>query len=70
MFSRWAQATVVARARLQRVHRVQGALSAVAVTVPIAGQLILFALLAGPLRGQVPEAAPRSTRPSPSNSSP
>ncbi|MFB0629084.1 ATP-binding cassette domain-containing protein [Streptomyces sp. AB3(2024)] len=54
MFSRWAQATVVARARLQRVHRVQGALSAVAVTVPIAGQLILFALLAGPLRGQVP----------------
>ncbi|MFD9359451.1 ATP-binding cassette domain-containing protein [Streptomyces sp. NPDC060031] len=54
MFSRWAQATVVARARLQRVHRVQGALTAVAVTVPIAGQLIFFALLAGPLRGQVP----------------
>ncbi|MFD5513024.1 ATP-binding cassette domain-containing protein [Streptomyces sp. NPDC127051] len=54
MFSRWAQATVVARARLQRVHRVQGALTAVAVTVPIAGQLLLFALLAGPLRGQVP----------------
>ncbi|WP_406012202.1 ATP-binding cassette domain-containing protein [Streptomyces sp. NBC_00984] len=54
MFSRWAQATVAARARLQRVHRVQGALSAVAVTVPIAGQLILFAVLAGPLRGQVP----------------
>ncbi|MFD9303571.1 ATP-binding cassette domain-containing protein [Streptomyces sp. NPDC060048] len=57
MFSRWAQATVVARARLQRVHRVQGALSSVAVTVPIAGQLILFALLAGPLRGQVPASS-------------
>ncbi|MFI5982167.1 ATP-binding cassette domain-containing protein [Streptomyces sp. NPDC051555] len=57
MFSRWAQATVVARARLQRVHRVQGALTAVAVTVPVAGQLILFALLAGPLRGQVSASA-------------
>ncbi|MER6914750.1 ATP-binding cassette domain-containing protein [Streptomyces sp. NPDC000594] len=54
MFSRWAQATVVARDRLQRVHRVQGTLTAVAVTVPVAGQLLLFALLAGPLRGQVP----------------
>ncbi|MFE7614290.1 ATP-binding cassette domain-containing protein [Streptomyces sp. NPDC057496] len=54
MFSRWAQATVAARAGLQRVHRVQAAMAAVAVTVPVAGQLVLFAVLAGPLRGQVP----------------
>ncbi|MGW7041904.1 ATP-binding cassette domain-containing protein [Streptomyces avermitilis] len=54
MFSRWAQSAITARAGLQRVHRMQAAVSAVAATLPVAGQLVFFAALAGPLRETLP----------------
>ncbi len=52
-FGRWADAEIEARARLQRVRGLQAVLLAVSTTLPIAGQLLLFGVLAGPLSGQV-----------------
>ncbi|MET0425804.1 MAG: ABC transporter transmembrane domain-containing protein, partial [Actinoplanes sp.] len=55
-YSWWSSANSIARAELQRVRRVQALLAAVAGVIPIAGQLALFALLAGPLAGRVSNA--------------
>ncbi|GAA3300774.1 NHLP bacteriocin export ABC transporter permease/ATPase subunit [Dactylosporangium vinaceum] len=52
-FSRWAETNAGARAELNRVRDVQSVLVAVATAVPIAGQLVLFAMLAGPLAGRI-----------------
>jgi NHLM bacteriocin system ABC transporter ATP-binding protein len=52
-YSWWSAANSTARAELQRVRRVQAVLAAAAGVIPIAGQLALFALLAGPLAGRV-----------------
>ncbi|WP_432967427.1 ATP-binding cassette domain-containing protein [Dactylosporangium sp. CA-233914] len=52
-FSRWAQTHAAARADLNRVRDVQSVLVAVATVLPIAGQLALFAMLAGPLAGRI-----------------
>ncbi|SDZ01412.1 NHLM bacteriocin system ABC transporter, ATP-binding protein [Amycolatopsis xylanica] len=53
-FSRWAEATVGARSAQQKVRHVQSLMAALAVTLPIAGQLVMFAVMAGPLSGKVP----------------
>ncbi|MFC7478876.1 ATP-binding cassette domain-containing protein [Luedemannella flava] len=47
-FARWAQVHAGARADLNRVREVQSVLVAVATVLPIAGQLALFGMLAGP----------------------
>lgn len=52
-YSRWAETNAAARAELNRVRRVQAILLALATVLPIAGQLALFAVLAGPLSGQI-----------------
>ncbi|GAA2514218.1 ATP-binding cassette domain-containing protein [Winogradskya humida] len=52
-FSRWAQSHALARADLNRVRNVQSILIAVATVLPLAGQLALFAMLEGPLAGQI-----------------
>ncbi|GAA1798793.1 NHLP bacteriocin export ABC transporter permease/ATPase subunit [Luedemannella flava] len=52
-FARWAQVHAGARADLNRVREVQSVLVAVATVLPIAGQLALFGMLAGPLSGQI-----------------
>ncbi len=52
-YSLWAQVNAAARLRLQRVRNVQAVLMAVCSTLPIAGQLVLFLLLAGPGAGRV-----------------
>ncbi|GIE91023.1 ATP-binding cassette domain-containing protein [Actinoplanes regularis] len=52
-YSWWSAANSTARAELQRVRRVQAVLAAAAGVLPIAGQLALFALLAGPLAGRL-----------------
>ncbi|GAA0587184.1 NHLP bacteriocin export ABC transporter permease/ATPase subunit [Paractinoplanes ferrugineus] len=52
-YSWWSVANSTARAELQRVRRVQAVLAATAGVLPIAGQLALFALLAGPLAGRL-----------------
>ena len=52
-YSLWAQVNAAARLRLQRVRTVQAVLMAVCSTLPIAGQLVLFLLLAGPGAGRV-----------------
>jgi NHLM bacteriocin system ABC transporter ATP-binding protein len=52
-YSWWSAANSTARAELQRVRRVQSVLAAAAGVLPIAGQLVLFALLAGPLAGRL-----------------
>jgi NHLM bacteriocin system ABC transporter ATP-binding protein len=50
-YARWADGNTAARTALQRVRQVQATIMAVASAVPVAGQLILLVLLAGPLRG-------------------
>ncbi|MEV4708487.1 ATP-binding cassette domain-containing protein [Actinoplanes sp. NPDC049316] len=53
-FSRWMRSQAAARSDLHRVRDVQSVLVAVATVLPLAGQLALFAMLAGPLAGQIP----------------
>ncbi|GIE75889.1 NHLP family bacteriocin export ABC transporter permease/ATPase subunit [Actinoplanes philippinensis] len=50
-FARWFEQTAYARSTLNRVRGVQAVLRAVATVLPIAGQLLLFTILAGPLAG-------------------
>ncbi|WFE22200.1 ATP-binding cassette domain-containing protein [Solwaraspora sp. WMMD937] len=52
-YARWTHRAATARAGLQGVRHAQAGMLAVAAVLPIAGQLILFAVLAGPLAGQV-----------------
>ncbi|WP_341718753.1 ATP-binding cassette domain-containing protein [Micromonospora sp. FIMYZ51] len=54
--ARWSELAAVARAALQRVRQSQAGLVAFATVLPVAGQLILFAVLMGPLAGRVPPA--------------
>jgi NHLM bacteriocin system ABC transporter ATP-binding protein len=50
-FARWFEQTAYARSTLNQVRGVQAVLRAVATVLPIAGQLLLFTILAGPLAG-------------------
>jgi NHLM bacteriocin system ABC transporter ATP-binding protein len=52
--ARWSEAAAQARADLQRVRQSQAGLMALAAVLPIAGQLVLFAILIGPLAHRVP----------------
>ncbi|BEL08930.1 NHLP bacteriocin export ABC transporter permease/ATPase subunit [Actinoplanes sichuanensis] len=52
-FARWFEQTAYARGTLNRVRGVQAVLRAVATVLPIAGQLLLFTILAGPLAGEL-----------------
>ncbi|MEV0004752.1 ATP-binding cassette domain-containing protein [Micromonospora sp. NPDC050980] len=54
--ARWSEVAALARASLQRVRQSQSGLVAFATVLPVAGQLVLFAVLVGPLAGQVPPA--------------
>jgi NHLM bacteriocin system ABC transporter ATP-binding protein len=49
----WTAAASEARARLMPVRRIQATIVAISTGLPVAGQLVLFLLLAGPLRGSV-----------------
>jgi NHLM bacteriocin system ABC transporter ATP-binding protein len=51
--ARWTDAAALARADLQRVRQAQAGLAAVGAVLPVAGQLVLFGVLAGPLAGEV-----------------
>ncbi|SCG41609.1 ATP-binding cassette domain-containing protein [Micromonospora rifamycinica] len=51
--ARWSELAATARAALQRVRQSQAGLIAFATVLPVAGQLVLFAVLMGPLAGQV-----------------
>jgi NHLM bacteriocin system ABC transporter ATP-binding protein len=50
-YARWFERTAYARSTLNQVRGVQAVLRAVATVLPIAGQLLLFSILAGPLAG-------------------
>jgi NHLM bacteriocin system ABC transporter ATP-binding protein len=52
-YGRWSVLQTATRAKLVRLRQVQAVTIAVAAVLPIGGQLILFALLAGPLSGEV-----------------
>jgi NHLM bacteriocin system ABC transporter ATP-binding protein len=52
-YARWAETNAGVRRDLNRVRHLQALLVAVGATLPIAGQLLLFAMLAGPLDGDV-----------------
>ncbi len=52
-YSRWAAGNAAARRALQRVRTVQALLLAVSTALPMAGQLLLLAMLAGPFSGRV-----------------
>jgi NHLM bacteriocin system ABC transporter ATP-binding protein len=54
--ARWSEVAAVARAALQRVRQSQAGLVAFATVLPVAGQLVLFGVLMGPLAGQVTPA--------------
>ncbi|MDG4782179.1 ATP-binding cassette domain-containing protein [Micromonospora sp. WMMD961] len=54
--ARWSEVAAAARAALQRVRQSQAGLVAFATVLPIAGQLVLFAVLMGPLAGRIPPA--------------
>ncbi|WBB76702.1 ATP-binding cassette domain-containing protein [Micromonospora sp. WMMD1128] len=54
--ARWSETAAVARAALQRVRQSQSGLVAFATVLPVAGQLVLFAVLMGPLAGRVAPA--------------
>ena len=46
-YSRWADATIAARLDMNRVRHMQAVLTATGATLPIAGQLLFFGVLAG-----------------------
>jgi NHLM bacteriocin system ABC transporter ATP-binding protein len=52
-YGRWAEAEAAAREKLQRVRLLQAVLLAVAGTLPIAAELLLFGVLVGPLDGRI-----------------
>jgi ABC-type bacteriocin/lantibiotic exporter with double-glycine peptidase domain len=52
-YARWAETTAAMRRDLHRVRQPQALLAALTATLPLAGQLLLFAMLAGPLDGRV-----------------
>ncbi|MBM0277258.1 hypothetical protein JM949_18600 [Micromonospora sp. STR1s_6] len=54
--ARWSEVAAAARAALQRVRQSQAGLVAFATVLPVAGQLVLFGVLMGPLAGRVPPA--------------
>ncbi|MEU8424334.1 ATP-binding cassette domain-containing protein [Micromonospora sp. NPDC048835] len=54
--ARWSEVAATARAALQRVRQSQAGLVAFGTVLPIAGQLVLFAVLMGPLAGRVSPA--------------
>ncbi|MCZ7375188.1 ATP-binding cassette domain-containing protein [Micromonospora sp. WMMC250] len=54
--ARWSEVAATARAALQRVRQSQAGLVAFATVLPIAGQLVLFAVLMGPLAGRIAPA--------------
>ncbi|RKN47919.1 ATP-binding cassette domain-containing protein [Micromonospora endolithica] len=54
--ARWSEVAAAARAALQRVRQSQAGLVAFATVLPVAGQLVLFAVLMGPLAGRVTPA--------------
>ncbi|MFG2051478.1 ATP-binding cassette domain-containing protein [Micromonospora sp. NPDC048935] len=54
--ARWSEVAATARASLQRVRQSQAGLVAFGTVLPIAGQLVLFAVLMGPLAGRVAPA--------------
>jgi NHLM bacteriocin system ABC transporter ATP-binding protein len=53
-YARWVQLASGARRHLVSVRRVQGYVQALSGVLPIAGQLVLFLMIAGPLAHQVP----------------
>jgi NHLM bacteriocin system ABC transporter ATP-binding protein len=53
VYGRWSALQAVTRARLSRLRQVQAVTIALSTVLPIGGQLVLFALLAGPLAGQI-----------------
>ncbi|WP_217809874.1 ATP-binding cassette domain-containing protein [Micromonospora sp. NBS 11-29] len=54
--ARWSEVAATARAALQRVRQSQSGVVAFATVLPVAGQLVLFAVLMGPLAGRVTPA--------------
>ncbi|MCG5468243.1 ATP-binding cassette domain-containing protein [Micromonospora sp. LAH09] len=54
--ARWSEVAATARAALQRVRQSQAGLVAFGTVLPVAGQLVLFAVLMGPLAGRVTPA--------------
>ncbi|MET7706421.1 ATP-binding cassette domain-containing protein [Micromonospora sp. NPDC005413] len=54
--ARWSEVAAAARAALQRVRQSQAGLVAFGTVLPVAGQLVLFAVLMGPLAGRVAPA--------------
>ncbi|MGC4813187.1 ATP-binding cassette domain-containing protein [Micromonospora sp. DT228] len=54
--ARWSEVAATARASLQRVRQSQAGLVAFGTVLPVAGQLVLFAVLMGPLAGRVAPA--------------
>ena len=52
-YARWSRLAGVARASLMSVRRVQAAAQALTTVLPIAGTLVLFLILAGPLAHKV-----------------
>jgi NHLM bacteriocin system ABC transporter ATP-binding protein len=56
-YARWSQLESAAQGTLVAVRRVQAAARALSGVLPIAGQLVLFLILAGPLAGRVPPGA-------------
>ena len=56
-YARWSQLASVARASLMSVRRVQAAAQALTTVLPIAGTLVLFLILAGPLAHKVSPSA-------------
>ena len=56
-YAQWSQLASGARANLIAVRRVQAAAQALSVVLPLAGQLVLFLVLAGPLEHKVSSSA-------------
>jgi NHLM bacteriocin system ABC transporter ATP-binding protein len=52
-YSRWVEMNAVVRRKLNRVRHAQGLLTAIGSALPLAGQLVLFAMLAGPFAGRI-----------------
>jgi NHLM bacteriocin system ABC transporter ATP-binding protein len=52
-YAQWVQLASGARRHLVSVRRVQGCVQALSATLPIAGQLVLFLMIAGPLAHKV-----------------